>query len=155
VLALQPTISFDIHKIVNDYVKNNYTNEFAAGANTTSTLDSVWCYVDAEIYQNFTFKYRILQQLLIVDGFGYTTELANPPINKKVLSSINHVVYSGAKYPLYFITKDLTSITVNGTNVPFTYNQSFNNQLIGYVNISDYIGSATALMLYSFILMKQ
>jgi hypothetical protein len=63
VLALQPTISFDIHKIVNDYVKNNYTNEFAAGANTTSTLDSVWCYVDAEIYQNFTFKYRILQQL--------------------------------------------------------------------------------------------
>jgi hypothetical protein len=25
-----------------------------------------------------------------------------------------------------------------------TYNQSFNNQLIGYVNISDYIGSATA-----------
>jgi hypothetical protein len=34
----------------------------AAGANTTSTLDSVWCYVDAEIYQNFTFKYRILQQ---------------------------------------------------------------------------------------------
>jgi hypothetical protein len=127
----------------------------AAGANTTSTLDSVWCYVDAEIYQNFTFKYRILQQLLIVDGFGYTPELANPPINKKVLSSIDHVVYSGAKYPLYFITKDLTSITVNGTNVPFTYNQSFNNQLIGYVNISDYIGSATALMLYSFILMKQ
>lgn len=145
VLALQPKISFDIHKLVNDYVKNSYVDTLGTGANTTSTLDSVWCYVDAEIYSNYTFKYRIKQQLLIVDGFGYTTELANPNINNKVLSSINdHVIYTGANYPLYFITKDLQSITVNGINVPFTFNQDFNNQVIGYVNISNYIGSSSS-----------
>lgn len=152
VLALQPKISFDIHKIVNDYVKNNYSAILGIGANTTSTLDTVWCYVDAEIYSNFTFKYRILQQLLIVDGFGYTTELANPVINKKVLSSINnHVIYSGGDYPLYFITKDLTSIIVNGNSIPFTYNQDFNNQNIGYVNISDYatVSNFNAIFVYT------
>jgi hypothetical protein len=152
VLALQPKISFDIHKVVNDYVKNNYNSIFGSGANTTSTLDTVWCFVDAEIYLDYTFKYRIQQQLLIVDGFGYTTELANPFINKKVLSSINdHVIYTGSDYPLYFITKDLVSITVNGSNVPFTYNQNFNNQKIGYVNISDYgsTGNFNAVFVYA------
>jgi len=153
VIALQPKISFDIHKIVNDYVKNNYTAIFGSGANTTSTLDTVWCYVDAEIYFDYAFRYRILQQLLIFDGFGYTTELANPILNKKVLSSIDsHVIYSGADYPLYFITKDLVSITVNGVNAPFTYNQDFNNQRVGYVNISNYIGVSTsfnAVFVYS------
>jgi len=153
VIALQPKISFDIHKIVNDYVKNNYTAIFGSGANTTSTLDTVWCYVDAEIYFDYAFRYRILQQLLIFDGFGYTTELANPILNKKVLSSIDsHVIYSGADYPLYFITKDLVSINVNGVNAPFTYNQDFNNQRVGYINISNYIGVSTsfnAVFVYS------
>jgi len=153
VIALQPKISFDIHKIVNDYVKNNYTAIFGSGANTTSTLDTVWCYVDAEIYFDYAFRYRILQQLLIFDGFGYTTELANPILNKKVLSSIDsHVIYSSADYPLYFITKDLVSINVNGVNAPFTYNQDFNNQRVGYINISNYIGLSTsfnAVFVYS------
>jgi len=89
-------------------------------------------------------QYSFIKELLILDGFGYTTELANPLLNKKVLSNINsHVIYTGADYPLYFITKNLTSINVNGTNVPFTFNQDFNNQNIGYVNISNYTGVST------------
>jgi len=145
IIALQPAISFDIHKIVNDYVKNNYNSTLGTVANTTSTLDTVWCFFDAGIYANDVLAYNVQQQLLILDGFGYTTELANPSLNKKVLSSINsHVIYTGGDYPLYFITKDLTSIVINGTNVPFTFNQDFNSQNIGYVNVSNYIGVSTS-----------
>lgn len=145
IVALQPTVSFDIHKIINDYVKNNYINSLGTGSNTTSTLDTVWCYIDGGIYATDVLQNSFTRQLLVLDGFGYTTELSNPVVSKKVLSSINsHIIYSGGDYPLYFITKNLTSIVVNGINVPFTYNQDFNNQNIGYVNISNYIGVSTS-----------
>ena len=143
----QSTINFDIHKLVNDYVKNNYTSVGTSGAFTSSLLDSVWIYIDAKINLAGAEQYQTNQLLLAIDGFGYHTELSNPQINyfQKFLSNItNHIIYNDSDYPLYFITEDLLSITVNGTSIPFTFSQDYSNQKIGYVNVANYIGSSTS-----------
>jgi hypothetical protein len=147
----QPTINFDIHKLVNDFVKNKYNGVAdTVGAFTTSTLDSVWCYIDAKINLGGVEQYQANQTLLAVDGFLYHTDYENPIIVSQfqyatILSNItNHIIYNGSNYPLYFLTQDLTSITVNGTNVPFTFDQDISNQKVAYINIAEYIGSSTS-----------
>jgi len=147
----QPTINFDIHKLVNDFVKNNYNGiADTTGAFTTSTLDSVWCYIDAKINLGGAEQYQANQTLLAVDGFLYHTDYENPIIASQfqyatILSNIsNHIIYNGSNYPLYFLTQDLTDITINGTSVPFTFDQDIANQRIAYVNIAEYIGSSTS-----------
>jgi hypothetical protein len=147
----QPTINFDIHKLVNDFVKNNYNGiADTIGAFTTSTLDSVWCYIDAKVNLGGIEQYQANQTLLAVDGFLYHTDYENPIIVSQfqyatILSSIsNHIIYNGSNYPLYFLTQDLTDITINGTSVPFTFSQDIANQKIAYVNIAEYIGSSTS-----------
>lgn len=148
IIAGQPTISIDIHKLVNDFIQNEFTQNISLGVQTTNQLDSVWVFIDAGIYLENVLLYSINQTLFALDGFGYHQELANPVLNKKVLSTINnHIVYNSSKYPLYFLSKDLVSITagVNGVNtsVPFTLDVNFNNQYIGYIDVMQYAGIAT------------
>lgn len=139
--AGQPIISININKLVNDFVQNEFTQTVSSGVQTTSQLDTVWCYIDAGIYLNDVLQYNVSQTLIALDGFGYHEELANPTLNKKVLSTINnHIIYNNSKYPLYFLSKDLVSITINGTNVPFTLDPDFNNQYIAYVDVMQYAG---------------
>ena len=141
VQAGQSTISIDIHKLVNDFVQNEFTQNVSLGVQTTNQLDSVWVFIDAGIYLDSVLLYSINQNLIALDGFGYHQELANPVLNKKVLSSINnHIVYNNSKYPLYFVSDGLASITINGVSVPFTLDADFNNQYIGYVDVMQYAG---------------
>jgi len=136
--AGQTEISFDIHKQVNDFVKNSII-EFGDGINTSSSYDSVW--VDCEISASYfnTVLGTVNKQFLAIDGFGWHTELSNPKLTTNVLSSITeHIFYRGSNYPLYFVSKDLQEITVNGTSIPFTLNEDLNNQLIAYINVGTY-----------------
>ena len=143
-IAGQPTISIDIHKLVNDFVQNEFTQNISLGVQTTNQLDSVWVFIDAGIYLDGVLLYSINQTLFALDGFGYHQELANPVLNKKVLSTINnHIVYNSSKYPLYFLSDGLVSITINGTVVPFTLDADYNNQYIGYVDVMQYAGVST------------
>ena len=145
----QSTINFDIHKLVNDFVKNKYNQvSTTTGAFTTSTLDSVWCYISASVNLDGEPQYQADQYLYAIDGFGYHTELANPqiPTLQHVLSNVtSQIIYNDSDCPLYFITEDLLSITVNGINVPFTFDQDISNQRMAYVNIKNYIGTSTSL----------
>ena len=143
----QSSINFDIHKLVNDYVKNVYNGVGLSGSFTTSLLDSVWVYIDAKINLLGAEQYQANQTLLAIDAFGYHTELANPqiPTLQNVLSNIsNHIIYNNSNYPLYFKTKNLLTITVNGNSIPFTFSQDYSNQNIGYINIKNYIGTSTS-----------
>lgn len=153
IIAGQNKIKLEVSKIINDFVKNNYTQTLGGGSNTTAVNDSLWCYVEMTMKYLGNPVYYINQTLYAIDGFGYHTELANPSIDTNVLSSITkHIFYIGSTYPLYFKTKNLTTITVNGVSVPFTYNQNFNNQVIGMVNIGAYVGATTsfnAVFVYS------
>jgi hypothetical protein len=151
----QGAINFDIHKLVNDYVKNNYNGIGIDGAFTTSLLDSVWVYIDAKIYLSGAEQYQANQTVLAVDGFKYHTEvdsLWTIEFQQNILSSItNHIIYNDSDYPLYFITEGLTTITANGTNVPFTFSQDYSNQKIGYINVANYIdGSASFDVVFAY-----
>jgi len=142
--AGQPIISIDVHKLVNDFVQNEFTQNVSLGVQTTNQLDSVWVYIDSGIYLENVLLYSINQTLLALDGFGYHQELANPELNKKVLSTINnHIVYNNSKYPLYFLSDGLVSITINGTDVPFTLDSDYNNQFVSYVDVIQYAGVST------------
>jgi hypothetical protein len=144
----QGAINFDIHKLVNDYVKSNYNGIGIDGAFTTSLLDSVWVYIDAKIYLSGAEQYQANQTVLAVDGFKYHTEvdsLWTIEFQQNILSSItNHIIYNDSDYPLYFITEGLTTITANGINVPFTFSQDYSNQKIGYINVANYIDGSTS-----------
>ena len=148
VIAGQSTISINISNLINDFVKNRILETFVTtGSSTISLNDSIWCEVIADVQFNDTHLFNITQTFFAVDGFGYYTELYNTDINTRVLSSINkHIIYRGADYPLYFLTKDLVSITVNGGNVPFTYSQDESNQLIGFVNVGEFVGVDTSFI---------
>lgn len=142
--AGQPIISIDIHKLVNDFTQNEFSQTVSSGVQTTNQLDSVWVYIDAGVYLDGVLLYTINETLLAVDGFGYHQELANPELDKKVLSTINnHIVYNNSKYPLYFLSKDLVSITINGVSVPFTLDDNYNNQFVGYVDVMQYASGST------------
>lgn len=153
VYAGQPKISIEISKIINDFIKNNYTATLGGGSHALKLNDSTWIYAEMTMKYLGAPVYYINQTLFALDGFGYHTELANPIINKNVLSSIDkHTFYNGSLYPLYFKTKNLTTITVNGVSVPFSYSQNLSNQLVGMVNIGAYAsttGTFNAVFVYS------
>lgn len=147
----QDSINFDIHKLVNDFVKNSYNGVATdPGAYTLSTLDTVWCYIDAKIKLGGAEQYQANQLLLALDGFLYHTDTTNPLLVSEfqyatILTSLsNHIIYNNSDYPIYFLTQDLTGITINGTNVSFTFSQDYSNQKIAYVNVAEYIGSSTS-----------
>lgn len=140
VIAGQPTISINISNLINNYVKNTILQSFGEqDAYTVSINDTVWCEVIADVRFNTDHLFNVTQTFFAVDGFGYHVELANPDITKRFLSTTDkHFIYRGADYPLYFLTKDLVSITVDGDSVPFTYGQDESSQLIGFINVGDF-----------------
>ena len=141
--AGQTEINFDIHKQINDYVKNSII-DFGDGINTSSSYDSVWVDCEISAYYFDAILGTVNKQFLAIDGFGWHTELSNPKLTTNVLSSITeHIFYRGSDYPLYFVTKDLQEITVNGTSIPFTLNEDLNNQLIAYINVGAYASTLT------------
>lgn len=143
--AGQTKIDFDVSKFVNDYCKSNIPTFGTTGVHTSTSYDSVW--LDAEINAYYLGNKigTSNKQYYAVDGFGWHTELYNPKLTKNVLSSITtHYVYKNSDYPLYFVSKDLVSITINGSSVSFTLDETINNQLIAYVNIGAYISTQTS-----------
>lgn len=140
--AGQDTISFEISKLINDYTKNNIPTFGGSGVLTSSPYDSVW--IDAEVtaYYYGTEIGSAYRKHLAIDGFGWHTELYNPKLTTSVLTSnTSHIVYRGSDAPLYFVTKGLESIEVDGVDVSFTLDDTYNNQLIAYINVGAYITS--------------
>lgn len=141
VQAGQERIIFDISTVANDFVKAQYSNMVnSQAAFTSSVFQSVW--IKALItatYQEDTLG-SVEKTFIAVDGFGYHEEGFNPDISQKVLSTNDrHIIYPDTAAPLYFVTEGLTSITINGQDVPFTFNQTFNNQRFAYVNMAAFI----------------
>jgi hypothetical protein len=136
--AGQSTINFEISKYLNDYCKSNIPT-FVNGVNTSTSYDSVWCDAELIVYYLDEEVGTTTRQYLAIDGFGWHTELYNPKLTTNVLSSItSHIVYRGSDYPIYFVTKDLISITADGDSIAFTLDPTINNQAIAYINLKDY-----------------
>jgi hypothetical protein len=144
VQAGQSKIVFDLHHIINDFVKNWYTHFVqGVGAFTVSSRDTVF----VETQKTATYLDDVVgtdsRRYLAVDGFGRHIEGPNPILSQKVLSSITKHVFYGNNCPIHFITRGLTSIVVNGTDVPFTFTQDSNNQVIAYINAAAYAPGST------------
>ena len=150
--AGQTEIVFEVSKFLNDFVKNNIPTFGSTGVHTSTLYDSVWLQSIITAYYLGASIGTSTKKFLAIDGFGYHTELYNPKLTKNVLSTItNHTIYLGSDYPLYFVSKDLVSITINGSSVSFTLDANFNNQLIAYINIGAYasaLGTFTAVFNY-------
>lgn len=142
--AGQEQIIFDISRVAGDFVKNKYShNPQGVGAFTSQLADSVWVETDSTALLSGVAVVFDKKRYLLVDGFGYHVEGANPPVNNKVLSTITRHIYYGTNYPIYFVTDGLTSIVINGVSVPFTFSQEESNQLVAFVNAAAYAGVST------------
>jgi len=143
--AGQTRINFEVAKFVNDYCKSNIPTFGTTGVHTSTSYDSVWLDAEINAYYLGTLIGTSNKQYYAIDGFGYHTELYNPKLTKNVLSTnTTHIVYSGSDYPLYFVSKDLVSITIDGSSVSFTLDETINNQLVAYVNIGSYIATQSS-----------
>ena len=143
--AGQTRINFEVSKFVNDYCKSNIPTFGTTGVHTSTSYDSVWLDAEINAYYLGTKIGTSNKQYLAIDGFGYHTELYNPKLTKNVLSTnTTHIVYAGSDYPLYFVSKDLVSITIDGSSVSFTLDDTINNQIIAYVNIGSYISTQSS-----------
>lgn len=151
--AGQDKVRFEVSKLLNDYTKNSIPTFGSVGVHTSSSFDSAW--VDGELFA-FYLDSEIgsaSRKYLAIDGFGWHTELYNPKLTKNVLTSnTNHIIYRGSDYPLYFVSMDLESITIDGDSIAFTLDATFNNQVIAYVNIGAYVDTQdtfTAVFTYA------
>ena len=143
--AGQTRINFEIARLINDYVKSSIP-AFGTGVNTSTVYDSCWINVNIEVYYLGVSIGSTTNQYYAIDGFGYHTELYNPKLTKNVLTTnTKHFIYRGSDYPIYFVTKDLTSINVDGSSISFTLDETINNQLVAYINIGPYITTQSSL----------
>jgi hypothetical protein len=152
VQAGQSKIRFEISRMINDYCKSSIPTFGGVGAQTSTVYDSVW--VDAVITAYYLGDAigSADRQYLAIDGYGNHTELWNPKLTKNVLTTNDtHIVYKGSDYPIYFVTKNLTDIIIDGVSVAFTLDSEINNQIVAYVNIGAYIDTQetfTAVFVY-------
>lgn len=134
VQAGQNNIVFDIHKLVNDFVRSEIPVIQGAGTFPVSIDSVVWVETNVTAFMGESLAGTTSKTLLAIDGFGYHSEGFNP-IAPKILSSINkHLLYQGIDTPLYFNTYGLEQITVNGFTQGFSFSEEQSNQNFAYIN---------------------
>jgi hypothetical protein len=152
IIAGQTSINFEISRFLNDFCKSNIIPFGTTGVSTSSLYDSIWFETEIKAYYVNEVIAETTKKYLAIDGYGFHTELFNPKLTKNVLSTNNrHIIYNNSECPLYFVSKGLVAIAINGVDIPFTLDENINNQLISFINIRAYIGSnelLTAIFTY-------
>jgi hypothetical protein len=64
-----------------------------------------------------------------------------------LITNNNHTHIRGNNNRVHFLTKDLTSLTVNGTGVTVTANNDLNYENVMSINLNDYDASANSIVL--------
>lgn len=138
VQAGQDNIVFDIHKLVNDRVRNELSIIQNAGVYPSELNDSVWVEARTMAFLDNVLAGTTAKTFLAIDGFGYHKEGFNPQAPKVMSSITRHVLYPGLESPLFFNTVGLEAVKVNGFTQGFSFNEDQNNQNFAYINAAAY-----------------
>jgi hypothetical protein len=142
----QPAINFDINELSKTALTPTIANYTLSGVQPLPAGQSCWSYYNANCYDGEDLVYNKDGILLCLYGYGYFQDLYNPqPISNVLIDGNSHTHLRGYDNRIHFLTRDLTSVTVNGTPVTVSFDTDFNYNNIVSLNLNDYDTSATAL----------
>ena len=142
----QPVVNFDINELAKTGIFPTISNYTLSGVQPIPFEQSCWSYYNATCYDGEDIVYTKEGLYLCLYGYGYFQDLYNPQPQSNVLIDGNsHTHLRGCDNRVHFLTRDLTSVTVNGTPVTVSFDTDFNYNNIVSLNLNDYDTSANTL----------
>lgn len=142
----QTAINFDVNELSKTALTPTIANYNLSGVQPLPDGQSCWSYYNANCYDGEDLVYNKDGILLCLYGYGYFQDLYNPqPLSNVLIDGNSHTHLRGYDNRIHFLTRDLTSVTVNGTPVTVSFDTDFNYNNIVSLNLNDYDASATAL----------
>lgn len=149
----QTVINFDINELAKTGIAPTISNYTLTGLQPIPFEQSCWSYYNAKCYDGEDLVYTKEGIYLCLYGYGYFQGLYNPqPTSNVLIDGDAHTHLRGYDNRLHFITKDLTTLTVNGVGVTVSLDTDFNYNNVASININDYDSSAitiTAVFTYA------
>ena len=142
----QSVINFDINELSKTGITPTIANYTLSGVQPIPFDQSCWSYYNATCFDGEDIVYTKEGIYLCLYGYGYFQDLYNPQPTSNVLIYGNaHTHLRGYDNRVHFLTRDLTSVTVNGSAVTVSFDTDFNYNNIVSLNLNDYDASATTL----------
>jgi sulfur transfer complex TusBCD TusB component (DsrH family) len=144
----QPVMNFDVNELSKTGINPTIANYTLTGLQTMPFEQSCWSYYVANCFDGDDVVYTKEGIYLCLYGYGYFQDLYNPqPTSNVLIDGNSHTHLRGYDNRAHFLTKDLTTLTVNGSGVTVTANTDLNYENIMSVNLNDYDSSATTITL--------
>lgn len=144
----QTVVNFDINELSKTGLFPTIANYTLSGLQPIPFEQSCWSYYIANCYDDEDLVYTKEGIYLCLYGYGYFQQLYNPkPMGGVLITNNNHTHIRGNNNRVHFLTKDLTSLTVNGTPVTVTANGDLNYENVMSINLNDYDASANSIVL--------
>lgn len=144
----QPVVSFDVNELSKTGIFPTIANYTLSGLQPIPFNQSCWSYYIANSYDADSLVYNKEGVYLCLYGYGYFQDLYNPQPQSNVLIDGNsHTHLKGYDNRVHFLTKDLTTLIVNGVGVTVTANTDLNYENVMSINLNDYDSSATTITL--------
>lgn len=144
----QQVINFDVNELAKTGIFPTIANYTLSGLQPIPFEQSCWSYYVANCYDGEDLVYTKDSTYLCLYGYGYFQDLFNPKPESNVLIVGNsHTHLRDFDNRVHFLTKDLTTLTVNGTLVTVTFNEDLNYENVFSINLNDYDASDETLTL--------
>lgn len=144
----QQVINFDINDLSKTGIVPTIANYTLSGLQSTPPTQSCWSYYVVNCYDGEDLVYTKEGVYLCLYGYGYFQDLYNPqPPSNVLIDGNSHTHLRGYDNRVHFLTKDLTTLTVNGTPVTVTANNDLNYENVKSINLNDYDTSANSIVL--------
>lgn len=142
----QPVVNFDINELAKTGIFPTISNYTLSGVQPIPFEQSCWSYYNATCYDGEDIVYTKEGLYLCLYGYGYFQDLYNPQPQSNVLIDGNsHTHLRGCDNRVHFLTRGLTSVTVNGTPITVSFDNDFNYNNVVSLNLNDYDSIATTL----------
>lgn len=144
----QTVVNFDINELSKTGIFPTIANYTLSGLQSIPFEQSCWSYYVANCYDGEDLVYTKDGTYLCLYGYGYFQDLFNPqPESNVLIVGDSHTHLRGFDDRVHFLTKNLTTLTVNGTPVTVTANTDLNYQNVFSINLNDYDTSVNTLTL--------
>lgn len=144
----QLSSSFDINNLINGFIEISIDNYTSSGIINSPYNLSCWATYSVTAYSSGLNVYEWSGSFFCLYGYGYFEDGYNPTYKSNVLITGNkHTYFESQDSRVFFITKDLTSLTVNGVTQTITANEDVNNEYLQSLNLKDYTPSSNKITL--------
>ncbi len=144
----QTVVNFDINELSKTGLTPTIANYTLSGLQPIPFQQSCWSYYVANCYDGNDLVYTKEGLYLCLYGYGYFQDLYNPkPMGGVLITNNNHTHIRNENNRVHFLTKDLETLTVNGTPVTVIANTDLNYENVMSINLNDYDATANSIVL--------